>query len=76
MACNRGEGKGSTFEKKYNVDPPHTGGHHDGNLIHVPNCNTRSIDEHYFEKDDHRVETMFRTYMRRTISSEAVAIAR
>jgi hypothetical protein len=50
MACSRGEKKEPTFNKKYSVDPPHTDGHHDGYLISVPNCNTRSIDEHCFEK--------------------------
>jgi hypothetical protein len=51
MACSRGEGKGPTFDKKYNIDPPHTDGHHDGNLISVPNRNTsRSLDEHFFEE--------------------------
>jgi hypothetical protein len=50
MARSRGEGKGPTFDKKYDVGAPHTDGHHDGNLISVPNRNTRSLDEYYSEK--------------------------
>ena len=64
------------MDEESNVDSPYTGCHSHSDLISIPNGRTGSLDERLICVDDREEEMWMKTYIRRTINSEAVAKAR
>ena len=64
------------MDEEPNVDDPYTDCYSHSDLISIPNGRTGSLDEHLICEHDREEEAETKTYMRRTINSEAAPRAR